>query len=469
MSVGDPGGFIDVTNEYNYQGVNYLQIPQQRYLGGALGHFEINEHADAYTQVGFSSNDVNTKLAPLALFFQDTYFVNLPNNPFISAADSAALTGEAGGFTDADGNTYVGIGRRLAETGGRVTDYERQAWQVLVGLRGNINGPWNYDTFLETTQTDLAESYLNDASIDKIQQALLVVDNGNGPECVDPSDGCVPLNVWSSAPGALTPEALQFIGVGLQASNRTRQTVYGGSITGDLGTFRSPWADANIGLALGYEHRQVSSNYRPDYLLGTGQSAGFGASPPVKGQFDVDELFTEVNVPIVENVTGIYNLSAEAGYRWSNYSSAADTTNTWKAGLSYSPIQPLRFRGMYQRAVRAPDIDELYSPATESAESASDPCSGDAGGTAAVQALCEATGVPTGFYAGGGNVPAPPAGQIQGFIGGNPNLVEETSDTWTFGTGGRAAGEPGVHGGLLRYLHRQRHRCLRRQCGCSPG
>lgn len=433
VTVGPDGGLVDGTSIFNFQGVNYLQVPQERHLLGALGHLELNEHAEVYTRIGFSNNDVSTQLAPLAVFLQDTYFVNLDDNPFLSPAERAALVTEAAGFMDGD-NTYVGIGRRLSELGGRITQYERTAWQGQLGLRGNITGNWDYDAFFQRSQTNLQETYLNDGIISRIQQALLVVDDGDGPECIDPSNGCVPLNVWSAADGSVTPEALDFIRARLSATNRTRETIYGISATGDLGDVRSPLAGSPIGVAVGYEYRDVTADYRPDQNLATGNSAGFGAQSPVEGEFYVHELFAEINLPLIEDRPGIHSLSAEAGYRFSNYSSAADTTNTYKFGMAYAPIERLKFRGMYQRAVRAPNIDELFSPSTESAESAGDPCAGNSATVPlAVQALCEGTGVPAGFYGGGGTVTAPPAGQIQGFIGGNPDLVEESSDTYTIG------------------------------------
>lgn len=55
----------------------------------------------------------------------------------------------------------------------------------------------------------------------------------------------------------------------------------------------------------------------------------------------------------------------------------------------------LKFRGLAQRAVRAPNVTELYSGQTNTAPVATDFCNAGPGRTAAERAFCLQLGVPT--------------------------------------------------------------------------
>jgi outer membrane receptor protein involved in Fe transport len=101
----------------------------------------------------------------------------------------------------------------------------------------------------------------------------------------------------------------------------------------------------------------------------------------------------------------------------------------------------LTVRGGYQRAVRAPNINELFRPATINFPSVGlgDPCSNDfndpSGNVVGAQddpdarALCIAQGIPAGSIDAYNFANT----QFQGLSGGNPDLSEETADTYTLG------------------------------------
>ncbi|HEX8639609.1 MAG TPA: TonB-dependent receptor, partial [Allosphingosinicella sp.] len=111
------------------------------------------------------------------------------------------------------------------------------------------------------------------------------------------------------------------------------------------------------------------------------------------------------------------------------------STDTYKIAGFFAPVRDVRFRGGYNRAVRAPNIQELFAPATVALDGTTDPCAGplDANGTT-VQgntfAQCARTGVTQAQF---GNIAANPAAQYNGLLGGNINLEPEIADTWTVG------------------------------------
>ena len=124
-------------------------------------------------------------------------------------------------------------------------------------------------------------------------------------------------------------------------------------------------------------------------------------------------------------------MSIEAGYRFSDYSTGF-STDTYKAGLDWAPVDQVRFRGSYQRAVRAPNVGELFSSQSVALDGSIDPCTGTPGDPPeATQAECLLTGMTAAQYLAFS--PPNPAGQYNGLLGGNPNLTPETSDTISFG------------------------------------
>jgi iron complex outermembrane receptor protein len=125
----------------------------------------------------------------------------------------------------------------------------------------------------------------------------------------------------------------------------------------------------------------------------------------------------------------IYDLSVDAGYRYSAYkvsNGGKFNTSTYKIGVEFAPIRDVRFRGGYNRAVRVPNIQELFGPQIVALDGSTDPCSGFA--ITAADRGCLAQGLRVGQ-----TVTANPAGQYNGFIGGNPNLKPEVATTKTLG------------------------------------
>jgi outer membrane receptor protein involved in Fe transport len=142
-------------------------------------------------------------------------------------------------------------------------------------------------------------------------------------------------------------------------------------------------------------------------------------------------VFGELRVPIVED-NFIYRLELNAAGRYSDYSlTNVGGVETYAAGIRFAPIRDIEFRGQYQRAVRAPSIVELFGGQSVGFPPATDPCALPSAATnATIRAVCIATGVPSAAV---GQAFLQPNTQIQGAFGGNPNLQEETSDTFTYG------------------------------------
>jgi outer membrane receptor protein involved in Fe transport len=435
-TVGDNGvlqPWNSATNLYNFGALNYYQRPDERYTAGSFAHYELNEHADAYGEFMFMRDESNTQIAGSGAFYQSYPFekngaltVNC-GNPFLSASE---LTTWCGGSTA--GNVMLQIGRRNVEGGARQQDFTHSDYHTVVGVRGDINDAWKYDVFGQTGQVELSSVYTNDVSWANVQNSLLV-DNVNGvPTCeakisnIDPN--CVPWNIFQ--PGGVTKAATQYLAVPLLAKGTVTERVVDANFTGDLGKYGVQLPNAKSGLMVnvGAEYRQEKSNFQPDYSYINHLGAGLGGAVlPIGGGYSVREGFMEARLPVLEQLPFADNVSLETGYRYSDYS-LNFKTNTYKFGAEWTPVYDVRFRGSFQRAVRVPNVGELYSAKQVALDGATDPCAGAA--PTLTQAQCALTGVTAAQY---GHVDGSSSSQYNGFIGGNPNLKPETALTKSFG------------------------------------
>jgi outer membrane receptor protein involved in Fe transport len=203
------------------------------------------------------------------------------------------------------------------------------------------------------------------------------------------------------------------------------------ALTGDL--YELPAGP--LGIAAGVEWRELSSERNPDDSFIDGSVLGLIAQGAVAGSTDVAEVFIEALVPLVADAPFAEYLGLEAGYRYSDYRFGGVADN-WKAGVDWSPGAGVRLRAMAQRAIRAPNIDELFRQAavqqTSLLDGDGDFCSAGADPVGrGLTDLCVAQGIPTdqvGIYQAQDNFP------LTNFDGGgNTDLEAETADTFTAG------------------------------------
>ncbi|MBI1328732.1 MAG: TonB-dependent receptor [Alphaproteobacteria bacterium] len=416
---------------FNFAPYNYYQTPNTRYSFGVSGHYEVSKQFDIYTQLRFSDNQSISQLAPSPL--NTTMEINY-GNPLMSAQERAILfpagggSGPGGAYLDTD-TSLVSFAKRLAANGPRVQYDGRTAYEMVIGAKGDLGDGWGYDVYGAYSRTNQTRHLDGDASFSRFQQGLLVDPMGN---CYDTSNGCVPIDIFHS--DGMTQAQVAFFTQSMDAIGTIEEWVLSGSLSGDLGSMgiQSPWAKSPVALAMGAEYRQDYSNFQPDDNLGTGNLLGFGQQPAVSGRTHVSEGFAEVRVPVVEDMPFFSQLVVDGAYRYSTYSTSG-AVSTYKYGLEWAPTEDVRFRGSFQRAVRAPNIVELFGPVGDSANPATDPCSalGLGIGYTVSAALCNATGVPVGSeFTAGLNCPS---GQCRARVGGNPNLGVETSDSRTLG------------------------------------
>ena len=433
-------------DEYNFNPLNYFITPLERTQMSALGRFTINEHAEAYAELTNTKSNVTLNLAPSGSFASagfpswrvpigNPYIPELMRSELCAAYGIAVASCVLGNATEVSMN----IGRRFVEYGPRVNTFDNSTLQWTGGVRGSIPflDNWSYDAYLQKGTSEQISRRVNWGSASRVQQALRAL---NTTSCTVTTGGCVPINLFGQV-GTLTPAMLGFINQTAIQTTTVEQEVAQVSFSGDLGAIKSPLARAPIGLAVGFEKRDVAAGNQSDAPSQVnGEVLGSGAPlPDRQGKLSLTEAFLELSVPIVSNKPGVESLNFEGGYRDSEFETIAGAKQygSWKYGLDYAPIKGLRFRAMQQRATRAPNINELYAPVVSGLSNrANDPCqlaqinTADASTAGTLSNLCRVTGVPLAQV---GSVPAPAAGQISQLSGGNPNLSPEEADTLTVG------------------------------------
>ena len=420
---GSPGllrNYNSATDAYNYAPVNYIQLPQERYLLGGYADYEIGDGHEAYTEVTFVNNRVAAELAATPILVD----IGLPIArvaPFLDAAtlaDFNALDAAETGADANDGVINVQVRRRLIEAGSRNNLDERNAFRVVAGMRGPIGSYLNYDAYYQFARTQNLQTQQGNASTSRFIDGL----TGN----LGAAD---PINIFGA--NTLTPAMVNSFRVQAQNSETSTLQVATGVISGSFGDFAIGTAEP-IGFAIGGEYRKVAATYSPDEFLASGDVQGFNAGQPTSGAYDVRELFAELNVPIE---FGTARIELQGAARYSDYS--LDTVGgvwSYAGGIEFAPIPDVILRGQYQRATRAPNVAELFQGAAVGFPQAVDPCANPSNaGNSAIQALCVAQGVPAGNLFQGQPSLVQPDAQIQSTFGGNPNLSEETSESYTAG------------------------------------
>jgi outer membrane receptor protein involved in Fe transport len=461
---------------FNFNPDNIFQVPFERFNAYGAANYEVSDSVEVYNRAIFSKNSVSTIIAPSGAFGLGVD-VSL-NNPFLSAAQRNAFcafdTNSGAGYSplisqadcDAAATANPGdpayrevstaLSRRATEVGPRISEYTTTFFDYRAGVRGNITDDLQYDVYGSYGESENRQTITGYTLNSRVAQSLLVERAADGSAiCQNDTGGCVPVN-WFGPEGSITPEAVDFL-TGVSTSQiAVSQLQVHGAISGAAG-FGSPLAAEEVSFAVGGEYRKYNASSLSDSLSESGDLGGSGgASPNVTGGYDVVEAIGEVIVPLIADRPFFQTLQLEGGIRYSEYRVDAPdapgySTTTWKVGGRWEPVYGVTIRGVFNRAVRAPNINELFSPVnTVLTNLSDDPCANvdDSGvpipgrptPTGALRDVCIAQGAPAGVV---GAIPNPNSGQANTIGGGNLNLQPESSDSWSVGLVLQPDGLPG--------------------------
>ncbi|WP_294293329.1 TonB-dependent receptor [uncultured Sphingomonas sp.] len=460
---GSLGAYIDTTDSYNFAPVNYLQVPQERWLMSMSANYEVSPAFVPYIEGQFVNNRVTTELAATPIG-NSTPFGNSSlgalrvqtNSPFLAANVRAGLNAidqaETTSGLDVRGDGYVRLtsfGYRTVPLGPRQNNDDRNAYRVVAGARGDIGSGWDYDGYYMYARTRNAQRQNGNisisnflASINTVFQSgttfspfpIAGVANGGTLVCADASAraaGCVPSNIFGE--GNISSAAINYLAIGATNLEEYETEVASFALTNsnlfDLG-------GGGVGIAVGAEWRRENGAVQPDQFLSSGNVAGFNPGRPTAGGYSVREVFGELNVPVVRDGF-IHLLEFNAAGRISDYSNAPGTVGTYAFGGRVAPIKDISFRGQYSRAIRGPSVNELFLGNTVSFSGNIEGCGGaTAAPGGSLYNFCLQQGIPAAVLASAtdranlanATIVNPPT-----FLGGNANLREEAATTWTVG------------------------------------
>ena len=419
---------------YNYAADNYLLRPMERTQISGLAKYDLTDNIQAYAEVFFVNTTNAFQQAP------DSFTPLTPGAPSSTLllpnyATSAALPPALRQFfvnnahifdPDNDGTAeVVGAGRRADELGQRYYEYERTSFSLTGGLRGDFEvagSQWNWDAFYQYQRNRTNTRIEGQISQTRLSLGLDAIEDDNGNiVCRTQVLGCVPVNIFGL--GSISAEAGTFLTPTRAHSDLFERQVAGASISG--APFELPAGP--VAMAFGVEYRKDKYNFRPS-ALDLGNEYGPVSQKPMGGSYDLKEVFGEIRIPLLDSLPFADTLAIEAAARYGDYSSIGSVF-TWKVGGEYAPVEWIRVRSAYNSAIRAPTLNELYSTISRGFASGTDPCDRSQSPSAAQKQLCVAQGVP--------------ASEIDNFTqatlgytvesGGNPNLKEEKSKTFTIG------------------------------------
>lgn len=402
-----------------------------------------------------------------------------PDNPFIPEVLRPIAAASNG----------LRITRDPTDLGPNIDTNTSETWRFVGGLEGTITDQINFEASANWGRYDLKTVNNNNVLYDRFLAAIDVTsDEAGNPVCrseLDPTvrspstafgiptgrfgyltfvpgQGlCKAANLFG--PGSISQEAIDFITTTTINTFRTDMLEFHALITGNTSEFFNLPYDS-VQFAIGAEYRKETSRSRFDPLvLGTlpvttvdgtaGQNvseapgfngAGFtqtSLATPTDGKFvnsggsyDVTEIFGEIGTTLLRDVPFFHELRVEAAARFSSYSTVGDIY-TYAFNGMWAPIPDLRLRGTVSRAVRAPNISELFAPPQARFFNPFDPCDQReinalvAAGSPTVDtriANCRADGIPEGFR-------NPLSARFAGTVSGNVDLEPEKADTLTVG------------------------------------
>ena len=445
---------------FNYNPTNFFQRPDERLNAGFFGKFAVNETVEAYVSVRSMNSESNAQIAYSGTFGNIS---SLPcYSPLLSRQQYDTVCGDWTGMggdhapdfaTGAEALAYISS-LDIAVGSGDIIDYNAPLYSLkrnveggprqsvtkfdnivqLYGLRGEFAETWSYDLSFQRSEIEYSEEYRNDLSVTAMNRAIDVISVGGVPTCVAALTGadtaCIPYNLFSGGlPGDGGIQAVIDGGEELQSyiANSTfvkgtgEQSILQAEVSGQSG-ISLPGAPSSISVALGYEYKDLETDFRPDLPSRTGDRSGSGgATLPLSGGYDVNEYFVELGIPVLDS------LSVDAGYRYADYSTGAET-NTWKVGAFWQATPDVALRGSFQSAIRHANLWELFrATGFNLVDLDDDPCGLS---MSATQAQCANTGLDASLY---GTDLKSPADQYNILQGGNPDVEPEEADSITIG------------------------------------
>ncbi|HEY2011418.1 MAG TPA: TonB-dependent receptor [Rhizomicrobium sp.] len=364
-------------------------------FGQAITYFRTN---NAYGRFSYNVDDTTNfyvQASGSEAFASGTWYPTLLNpganntntffksNPFLPASVQAALgnngTNTVGGPND---NTFqltkyiVQFGRQEAPGTRNLNRY----LSVSTGLDGSLFGKYDWDIYYGHGESRQTISNVRNPNNQRFYAAEDAVPGPNGSVVCYVSTtqyaslypGCVPLDPFG--PTAVSQSAYDYI----SGTTRYIMTNIMDNVSGSLsGTLLDDWAGP-VKVALSGEARwntyDVNSNAQPTtkvdctgLRLCSNQLVLWEQNTVASAHAsnNVWEIAAEADVPLLKDLPLVQSFDANLAGRYTDYSTSG-SVQTWKVGLDYHVNDEVRFRGTTSIDIRAPTLNDLFSPVQNS-------------------------------------------------------------------------------------------------------
>lgn len=472
---GRIGGIVGGNGQTGREGTLLSVLPfQQRANFNVLAHYEFSPAAELFFEGKYvrvkTQGQQSSPAFIQGITLGDTRERPRLDNPFLTEQARGVITQQllASGFNSnltqggaltaaqrtaiANGSYRFVISRFLSDLGNRDEASIRETKRAVVGLRGTFNDDWSYEVSANYGRVDEDTTILGNIIP---QRLILALDAARDPvtgqiRCQSqitpgpdneyglPGDAealaadianCVPYNPFGAPDNSA---AANYILQDTVSKARLSQFVASAFVSGDSSQlFELPGGP--IRFAIGGEYRREKAKYVADPIVESGRTF-YNALPTfAPDPFEVKEVFGEVQIPILRDVPFFQSLSVSGAGRLAQYKGGPKNVKAYNAGVEWQPVRDLRLRGNYGRAVRAPNYTETSTPLTQNfAPGFGDPCRPQniAGGTQFRAANCAAD---LGALLNDPEFQGLANYSLEFLSGSNPDLREETSDSYTIG------------------------------------
>ena len=314
-------------NFYNFQ-EDAGMFPETRSFGFyTRATHEINDRLNVFLEASFRRSEVAIDAAPTPLFSANengtsefgtiVFPASNPYNPF--------------------GEDIVDLRWRLRETGNRVNDVTSDTPRVLIGMEGEINEDWSWQTGALYTKTQTTNTNAGTVFDNLLQNAL------SGVEI----DG---ETLYANPFGPNDPRLIDYMTSENPNVDSYEIRSYDLSASGTLWDLPA----GPLGLAAGGEIRTEKISNVGTIDNETGNVVGGSQGANTFGDRRVYSAYAEVGIPVLDQV------EVQLAARYEDYSDFGTTTKP-KVAVKYRPMEEVIFRASYGESFLAPNLPFLYT------------------------------------------------------------------------------------------------------------
>ncbi|MGC3979720.1 MAG: TonB-dependent receptor [Steroidobacteraceae bacterium] len=395
-----------VGNSANYGLFNLtpIQTPTERSVFYGRVEFDLTDTITPYLELSYGRS--------AALPFKTGNYISAGTTALtVTAANYPTQFAQMYALGLPAGTASVSLGRINTDLGGNTSDQTNTLWRGVAGLNGKFGESWTWDAYYQDGQSRqfFETSGLSTAALQKAVNNCAATGTTTIWENLT-GKTCAPFNPFGSDRAS---DAVRNYVLNEQTMvTHLRQKVISASISGSPVTL---WA-GDLAVATGAEYRFESLEALGDPVTANGTLYSQGNFTSFAGKRNVKEAFVEAGLPLLKDVTAVKSLGLNSAIRETDYSTSGSVT-TWKAGLTYNPIDAVMFRATRSRDIRAPSLQELTF----------------VGGSLTLNTT---NSIPNGTVGANGTVntkngTSGSGGLVAGY--GNANLTPEKADTSVFG------------------------------------